>query len=69
MYTYPDVDPMVFIKAKIVAAKFLERSCGFCTDVIVIAPEKPNASAIRATATLGLLPENDKPIKKKAGMK
>lgn len=67
--TYPDVDPTVFIKAKIVAAKLGERSCGFCIDVIDIAPEIPSASDIRATDAYGLLPTNDKPISKKAGIK
>lgn len=67
--TYPDVDPTVFINAKIVAAKLGERSCGFCIDVIDIAPETPSASDIRATEAYGLLPTNDKPISRKAGIK
>lgn len=59
---------MVCIKAKIVVAKLGERSCGFCRDVIDIAPQKPSASAMNAIHTYGLLPTNVTPIRKQAGM-
>lgn len=67
--TYPGVEPTVCIKAKMVVAKLGERSCGFCKDVIDNAPEKPSASDINTIQTYGLLPTNDKPIKKPAGTK
>lgn len=69
MSTYPGVDPMVCINAKIVVAKLGERSCGFCIEVIDIEPQKPSASDIKATHTYGLLPTNVKPMRKHAGIK
>lgn len=51
MFSYPDVDPNVLIKAKIVAAKFGARSYPFCKVVTTWAPDIPSAIAIRATAT------------------
>lgn len=57
------------MKAKIVVAKLGERSCGFCRDVIAIEPQQPSAADIKTTDIYGLLPTNDKPISKQAGIK
>lgn len=57
------------MKPKIVAAKFGDRSCGFCSAVIVVAPANPSASAINAMHTYGRSPTNKMPIRNAAGMK